>query len=450
MMRRVRAIVVIELVLGLVVGLAPAMAWPAGGMHAVVRKPNVGVYAAPQAGAAVIGALGRDAGVEVRQQSGLWYEVGLQDGRTGYVRVNDLRLDSAATGDAPASLAPLLGARAGGGRVTETAGVRGIDESELRTAAADPAQLAAMEGNRVDPAAASAQARRQGWQETRVAYAAEAKPAQAGGDAVAAASGVADAAQQLGGAVGALGQGMGSLFGRAKPALPKPEQEQLQEELALGPLVAGRVLGARPLWADAGAQKRVNLVGRWVASQTSRPELPWTFGVIDTPELNAYAAPGGYVLVTRGLYELLATDEELAAVLGHEIGHCVQRDHYNVVRKQQLATLGKDELARRIATGAGSGAALARRYVEDNGAAILVTSLDREAEFSADQAAEVYLARSGMNPIAFYSVLQKMASRGEGSASLAALYKTHPPLAARLDRIDQRGYAGLEAYTGRP
>jgi Zn-dependent protease with chaperone function len=47
-------------------------------------------------------------------------------------------------------------------------------------------------------------------------------------------------------------------------------------------------------------------------------------------------------------------------------------------------------------------------------------------------------------------VLQKMASRGEGSASLAALYKTHPPLAARLDRIDQRGYAGLEAYTDRP
>jgi len=63
----------------------------------------------------------------------------------------------------------------------------------------------------------------------------------------------------------------------------------------------------------------VNLVGRWVASQTSRPDLPWTFGVIDTPDVNAFAAPGGYVVVTRGLYELLLSDAELAAVLGHEI-----------------------------------------------------------------------------------------------------------------------------------
>src|SRR3546814_1683092 len=66
----------------------------------------------------------------------------------------------------------------------------------------------------------------------------------------------------------------------------------------------------------------------WLASQTTRPELPWSFGVIDSPEVNAFAVPGGYVLVTRGLYELLADDAEVAAVLGHEIGHVVQRDHY--------------------------------------------------------------------------------------------------------------------------
>jgi predicted Zn-dependent protease len=128
----------------------------------------------------------------------------------------------------------------------------------------------------------------------------------------------------------------------------------------------------------------------------------------------------------------------------------VQRDHYNVVRKQQLAEQGKDELARRIQPGTGAGEALARRYVEEHGAAVLLTTLDREAEYSADQAAEVYLARAGMNPIAFYSVLQKMVARGEQSAGLAALYKTHPPLTARLDRIDQRRYAGLEAFTYRP
>ena len=64
--------------------------------------------------------------------------------------------------------------------------------------------------------------------------------------------------------------------------------------------------------------------------------------MIDTPEINAFAAPGGYILVTRGMYELSTSDAELAAVLGHEINHCVQRDHYNVIRKQEMASAGKD------------------------------------------------------------------------------------------------------------
>src|SRR3546814_8944063 len=70
-----------------------------------------------------------------------------------------------------------------------------------------------------------------------------------------------------------------------------------------------------------------------MASQTTRPDLPWPFGVIDSPELNAFAAPGGYVMVPRGMYELLANDAEVAAVLGHEISHVVSRDHYNVIHK---------------------------------------------------------------------------------------------------------------------
>ena len=165
--------------------------------------------------------------------------------------------------------------------------------------------------------------------------------------------------------------------------------------------------------------------------------------------MNAFAAPGGYILVTRGLYELLATDSELAAVLGHEISHCVERDHYNVIHKQEVATLGQQTLAEEVHTGAGAAQTYARDYVDKHGAIILLTKLDRNAEFRADEAAEIYLARSGMNPMALYSVLQRMAALGEKSASLAALYKTHPPIDARLDRIDARGYRGLEAYVAR-
>jgi predicted Zn-dependent protease len=79
----------------------------------------------------------------------------------------------------------------------------------------------------------------------------------------------------------------------------------------------------------------------------------------------------------------------------------------------------------------------------------MMTALDRDAEFRADKASEIYLARSGMNPMALYSVLQKMMALGEKSASLASLYKTHPPLDARLDHIDERGYGTLKPYIAR-
>ena len=79
----------------------------------------------------------------------------------------------------------------------------------------------------------------------------------------------------------------------------------------------------------------------------------------------------------------------------------------------------------------------------------MLTALDREAEYRSDEAAEIYLARSGMNPLALYAVLQKMIALGTESASLAQLHKTHPPLDSRMDRIDRRGYGALETYTTR-
>ena len=79
----------------------------------------------------------------------------------------------------------------------------------------------------------------------------------------------------------------------------------------------------------------------------------------------------------------------------------------------------------------------------------MLTSLDREAEFRSDEASEIYLARSGYNPLSLYAVLQKMTALGQQSASLAQLYKTHPPLDERLDRIDRRGFAGLDPYMQR-
>jgi hypothetical protein len=434
----------------LLAALLVAFTTQAGELGAVVRRAKVDVYAEPKLEAAKIEALKQDAPVTIAAQSGLWYEVKLPNGKSGFIRVNDVRVNYAGTEDGGANLNVLTSGKAGAGRVTETAGVRGIDESDLKSASLNQAELDAMVANRSTAAASTAFAGQNGWTATTVAFEGEAKARKDKGSSGSASTGeAAGVAQEASGLMGSLGSKMNSMLGSAKKVAPKSEGEQAAEELALGPQIAGRVLGARPLWKDPAAQQRVNVIGRWVASQTSRPDLPWTFGVIDEAEVNAFAAPGGYILVTRGLYELLSTDSEVAAVLGHEISHCVQRDHYNVIRKQELTAMGKDAVSSQIQAGVTPAETFARQYVEAHGATILLTSLDREAEFRSDKAAEIYLARSGMNPMALYSVLQKMMALGQQSASLAQLYKTHPPLDARLNHIDERGYEKLQAYVNR-
>ena len=420
---------------------ASTLAIAAGQTPAVVHKPNVAVHAAPDLQSPTVATLAKDAKVDVTGQQGLWFQVTSTQGN-GFVRVNEVRMQYATQAKGNASA--LFTGKAGKGRVSETAGVRGIDESDLKSAGYDGAQFAQLESNRVTPDAAAQDASAKGHQAKQVALAGEFKPV---ADAAPKATqkekrGMFSAARGLLSAVGVGAPApVDSAANVAEASQGKSETEQAEEEAALGPMIAGRVLGAAPLWSDAEAQARVNRIGRWMASQTSRPDLPWSFGVIDDGEINAFAAPGGYILITRGLYQLLETDDEVAAVIGHELSHVVQRDHYNVIQKQEQQSAIQSAASSNVSVGGGIAGSMAKAYVEQHGATIMLTSLDREAEFRADQAAEVYLARSGYDPLALYAVLQKMTALGSTSGNLAQLYKTHPPLDARLDRLDRSGFA---------
>ncbi len=441
----------------LAAGLAGIAA--AAGLPAVVHKATATVYAAPDFGSAKVATLQKDARVSVASQAGLWYRLEPDAaGKAGFVRVNEIRLAQGGVKESD-TLRVLLTAQSGRGRVSETAGVRGIEESELRGAGHDEAQLQAMQANRVARDDAVAWAAGQGLDATRIAWAGEARPSDYEAAVAAAPARAAPKKKARAGAFGGFAKGLlgnlgvgsevASALEVAGKVVPRSGEELAQAELELGPMVTGRLLGARPLWDDDAAQHRVNTVGRWLASNTSRPDLPWTFGVIDSPEINAFAAPGGYVLVTRGLYALLDSDAELAAVLGHEIGHVVQRDHYEVVRKQELTGSLQGLASSRVPAGGSIGETLARDFVERHGAAVLMTRLDREAEYRADTYAQLVLARSGMNPLSLYAVLQKMGAVGGAGGGLAQLYSTHPALGDRLDRIDQRGYGDLEPYLSR-
>ncbi len=201
-----------------------------------------------------------------------------------------------------------------------------------------------------------------------------------------------------------------------------------KEEIAVGREVAGRTLGAAPLVPDPELQSYINRVGRWVASQTERPDLPWHFGVIDTPAINAFAAPGGYVLITRGLYEILDSEAQLAGVLGHEIGHIVRRHHITVMQKSATISAGA-QLAQ-----ARDRSVLASNLI-GTGAEVFARGLDKSAEFEADQIGIVLAARAGYNPYGLIEVLHKLAARGAEDASLALLFKTHPHPNERLQQL---------------
>ncbi len=194
-----------------------------------------------------------------------------------------------------------------------------------------------------------------------------------------------------------------------------------EEEIALGREIAGNLLGAAPLVKDETLQKYVNSVGRWVASQSERPDLPWHFGVIESEDINAFAAPGGYIMLTKGLYRKLTNEAQLAGVLGHEIGHIVKKHQLKVLQKQQLLNMGAGFLS--------------DKYAKDNkliskaigtGAEISARSLDKSAEFEADRLGLSYAARAGYEPYGLPEVLQTIGQTNKNDNSVALLFKTHP------------------------
>jgi predicted Zn-dependent protease len=207
-----------------------------------------------------------------------------------------------------------------------------------------------------------------------------------------------------------------------------------KDEIEIGRELAGRTLGIQPLVNDPELQAYVNRVGRWIAAQSERSDLPWRFGVIDHPVVNAFAMPGGFVLISRGLYEILDSEAQLAGVLGHEIGHIVRRHHITVMQKTAgVAALAK--FAQSQTRGAGR-SAIANKLI-GTGATILARGLDKEAEYEADQLGVILAARAGYSPYGLVEVLHKLAARTSDDASLALLFKTHPTPRDRLTSLGE-------------
>lgn len=203
-----------------------------------------------------------------------------------------------------------------------------------------------------------------------------------------------------------------------------------EEEEAMGRDATALLLGTAPLVKHNGVQQYVNQVGRWVASQSDAKDVEWRFAVIDSDTVNAFAAPAGYVLITRGLFMRLHDEAELAGVLGHEIAHVVKGHYVKTMLKQDRA---------------GALAGLAGSLAESQGKVEYVplvnlsrgvysSGLDKGDEYQADRMGVVFAARAGYDPYGLPRVLQ-MYSASAGGAGFELLFSTHPSPDDRLDKL---------------
>ena len=229
------------------------------------------------------------------------------------------------------------------------------------------------------------------------------------------------------------------------------------EEIALGEGISASFLGAAPLHPDERLQRYVNRVGRWLASQTERSDLPWTFGVLDTETVNAFAMPGGNVFVSYGLLRRLGSEAELAGVLAHEIAHVLKKHQLTAIESnaggnvfQMIGeTVVSERLARTRAGAAGLNNQLASAgvgFVKDG---LFLRPLDRSLEFEADRAAVVIAARAGYDPYGLVAVLQMLQSLKDEDSGIS-LFKTHPQPSDRIAELEKMAPAVLDRFAAQP
>jgi predicted Zn-dependent protease len=205
------------------------------------------------------------------------------------------------------------------------------------------------------------------------------------------------------------------------------------EEVEIGSGIASNLLGAAPLVNNPDLQRYVNHVGMWLASQTERANLKWKFAVIDSPNINAFAMPGGYVFITKGLFDHLRSEAELAGVLGHEISHVLRKHHLKAIQ----GSMGREalgDLAQAVADQKGTQGSQNLSKVFRAGTELYARGLDKGDEFEADRMGVVIAARGGYNPYGLVGVLQTL-NEAPNDGNLALMFKTHPSPADRLDQL---------------
>ncbi len=222
------------------------------------------------------------------------------------------------------------------------------------------------------------------------------------------------------------------------PATGKREFNIVPEsqEIAIGQQSHPEILSQFGVYTEKPELTRlVDRVGRQIAAQSERPNLPWTFTILDTPMVNAMALPGGYIYITRGMLERINSEDELAGVLGHEIAHVTARHSAQQISRQQLAQVGL------VLGAAVAGPEAVHQYgqLAELGLGLLFQRYSRAQETQADLLGTGYMAEARFHPIGAERMLQTLARLDKDPAGgVERYFMSHPDPAKRVRDVHQK------------
>ena len=206
-----------------------------------------------------------------------------------------------------------------------------------------------------------------------------------------------------------------------------------EEEYYIGRAVAANILSQYPLWKNKPLSNYLNLVGKALVLKSERPEIfgGYHFALLDSNEANAFSAPGGIIFLTRGIVEMAENEDELAAILAHEIQHIVSKDPWKAIKSQRMKSLGT--FAAGEAMGSSSEVlSIFKDSVLDISGTLLQKGYSRSQEKDADLQALDLLAATGYNPKALLAMLEKC--RGIEKKKAKA-FSAHPSAAKRIEYV---------------
>lgn len=211
-----------------------------------------------------------------------------------------------------------------------------------------------------------------------------------------------------------------------------------QEEIRIGREVESQLASKPGFVHDPGGNARVTKIGLQLAHVSERQHLPWTYHILNDSQVNALAAPGGFIFVTSGLLRFVKSDDELAFVLGHETTHVAHRHAVDLAQKDMQLQLGAILISQLL-----FGGNLTASQLAQLGRALIDAKYSREKEAEADHYGVIFAQKAGFDPMASLAFMERLGKSETGSSGLPWL-ASHPDTPSRIaalrEELRQMGY----------